>query len=87
MNINNVFILGLRHGILSIVFVLTVLFALPGFWMAIVHITVGMTLPRRGRGPYASRATGFVVASSSATVRRPVYAGTLSTLDTQVVVF
>lgn len=50
---------GLRYGILSIVFVLTILFALPGFWMAIVQITVGINFPRRGRGPYARRATGF----------------------------
>lgn len=50
---------GLRHGILSIVFVFTVLFALPRFWVAIVQITAGINFPRRGRGPCTRRATGF----------------------------
>lgn len=76
--------LGRRHAIRLIAFVLTVLVALLGFWMAIAtaqQITAGMNFPRRGRGPCARRIAGCKLSSWQKTVKCLAYMGGLPILD------
>lgn len=76
--------LGQGYAVILIAFVLAVLFALPGFRMAIVTallVTVGVKFLWCGRGSYARHIAGFKQSSWRNTVKYPSNMGGQPTLD------